>query len=189
MGKSVKRRRRKQYMYNVDRHKTQQKRKKQLQPRIPCEAIRAAWDPQKHTKANLEAMGLAFKVNSVMPVPGRSEPAAAPSTSDEAPAAAAVRRRVRKPQVVPQLEADASRPREKRLRLPREQVRLVEHMMDRHGQNFVAMARDSRNHYQMTPKQIRRLVARYWEIPDHFTPYMKRKGMLEKMEVSGDGEE
>ena len=63
MGKTVKQRKKKQYMYNVNRRKVQQKRKKKLEPRIPCEAIREAWDKRKHTKANLESMGLAFKVS------------------------------------------------------------------------------------------------------------------------------
>ena len=64
MGKTVKQRKKKQFMYSVDRRKVQQKRKKKLEPRIPCEAIREAWDSRKHTKANLESMGLAFKVRA-----------------------------------------------------------------------------------------------------------------------------
>ncbi|XP_043241027.1 nucleolar protein 16-like [Amphibalanus amphitrite] len=177
MGKTVKQRKKKQYMYNVNRRKVQQKRKKKLEPRIPCEAIREAWDSRKHTKANLESMGLAFKVNAVLPVPPTS-------SSDQTSTAGPARRRpVTRPEVVSKLEAEANRPRERKVRLPTAQVRLVEHFLDKFGDDFVRMARSERNHYQLTPKQIRRLVTRFWDIPEHYTPYMKRKGMLEKPTV------
>ncbi|XP_037094025.1 nucleolar protein 16-like [Pollicipes pollicipes] len=181
MGKSVKQRKKKKYLYNVNRRKLQQKTKKKLLPRIPCEAIREAWDSQKHTKANLEAMGLAFKLETAMPVQPQSD-------SEDAPAASRPRKKVKKPEVVPKLEEQANRPQERRLRLPKQQVAFVERMLDSHGQDFRKMARDQSNHYQLTPKQIRRLVMRFWDIPEHFTPYMKRKGLLEKPSVEDDDE-
>ncbi len=43
------------------------------------------------------------------------------------------------------------------------------------------MAKDPRNHYQETPKQIRQNVLKFISIPEQFAPYAKQKGLLDKV--------
>jgi hypothetical protein len=45
------------------------------------------------------------------------------------------------------------------------------------------MAKDPKNHYQETPKQIRQKILKFINIPEPFAPYAKEKGLLETIEV------
>lgn len=48
---------------------------------------------------------------------------------------------------------------------------------------FQGMAKDPKNHYQETPKQIRQKILKFINIPEQFAPYAKEKGLLETIEV------
>ena len=45
--------------------------------------------------------------------------------------------------------------------------------------SFQAMARDPKNHFQLTPKQIRQKVVKFISIPEQFAPHAKARGMLD----------
>jgi hypothetical protein len=45
------------------------------------------------------------------------------------------------------------------------------------------MAKDPKNHYQETPKQIRQKVLKFVSIPEQFASYAKEKGLLEKIQI------
>jgi Ribosome biogenesis protein Nop16 len=51
-------------------------------------------------------------------------------------------------------------------------------MMDKHGTDYKAMARDPRNHYQETPKAIESKVRRFIRIPEHYAVYCRERGLL-----------
>lgn len=42
------------------------------------------------------------------------------------------------------------------------------------------MARDPKNVYQLTPKQIRQKVVKFVSIPEQFAPEAKKRGILEQ---------
>ena len=48
---------------------------------------------------------------------------------------------------------------------------------------FKAMAKDPKNHYQETPKQIRQKVLKFINIPEQFAPYARQKGLLDNIQI------
>uniref|UniRef100_A0AC11CST4 NOP16 nucleolar protein n=1 Tax=Ovis aries TaxID=9940 RepID=A0AC11CST4_SHEEP len=61
----------------------------------------------------------------------------------------------------PDLEAEASLPEKKGNTLSRDLIDYVRYMVENHGENYKAMARDEKNYYQDTPKQIRNKINVY----------------------------
>ncbi|XP_063498625.1 nucleolar protein 16 isoform X5 [Symphalangus syndactylus] len=68
---------------------------------------------------------------------------------------------VRKPYVLNDLEAEASLPEKKGNTLSRDLIDYVRYMVENHGEDYKAMARDEKNYYQDTPKQIRSKINVY----------------------------
>ena len=68
--------------------------------------------------------------------------------------------------------------RKQTFRFPREQVRWLSYCLDKHGDNFKAMARDPKNIWQETPKQIRQKLLKFISIPDQFNVYASERGLL-----------
>ncbi|XP_006747978.2 nucleolar protein 16 [Leptonychotes weddellii] len=59
------------------------------------------------------------------------------------------------------LEAEASLPEKKGNTLSRDLIDYVRYMVENHGEDYKAMARDEKNYYQDTPKQIRNKINVY----------------------------
>ncbi|GAB1298205.1 Nucleolar protein 16 [Apodemus speciosus] len=59
------------------------------------------------------------------------------------------------------LEAEASLPEKKGNTLSRDLIDYVQYMVENHGEDYKAMARDEKNYYQDTPKQIRNKINVY----------------------------
>merc|ERR1712243_449334 len=55
---------------------------------------------------------------------------------------------------------------------------LISYMMDKHGMDFKAMARDPKNHYQETPAKLKGMVTKFISIPEHYAPYCKERGLI-----------
>ncbi|OCT88657.1 nucleolar protein 16-like [Xenopus laevis] len=149
MGK-VKKKRGNTFNYNVNRKKLKRKARKKHAPRIPCEQIRNAWNDGKSVAKNLAEMGLAADPNKVLPVrPGK--------VNDEAEQAKVIK----KPYVLEGLQALASLPSKQTMGVSSDMILYVRHMVDNYGEDYKAMARDEKNYYQDTPKQIQRKVNLY----------------------------
>lgn len=87
-----------------------------------------------------------------------------------------VKKRVaRKQEVALGLEADANAPRERMFRLPNGQVQFLTYLIDKHGEDYKAMARDKKNHYQLTWKQIRAKINTFKTIPEQYGQYLASK--------------
>ena len=68
--------------------------------------------------------------------------------------------------------------RKQTFRFPREQVRWLSYCLDKHGDDFKAMARDPKNVWQETPKQIRQKLLKFISIPEQFNDYASERGLL-----------
>uniref|UniRef100_A0A452VJR0 Clathrin light chain n=1 Tax=Ursus maritimus TaxID=29073 RepID=A0A452VJR0_URSMA len=117
--------------------------------------IRHAWDHAKSVRQNLAEMGLAMDPNKAVPLRKRKVKAMEVD-GDERP-----KELVRKPYVLSDLEAEASLPEKKGNTLSRDLIDYVRYMVENHGEDYKAMARDEKNYYQDTPKQIRNKINVY----------------------------
>ena len=67
--------------------------------------------------------------------------------------------------------------------------RFVTKMMDRHGDDFAAMARDPDNIFQLTENKIRRKVTKFINVPEQFEPFARERGLLDDAKKILDGDE
>ncbi|XP_060096193.1 nucleolar protein 16 [Heteronotia binoei] len=157
MPKAKKKNRRKKYNYNVNRKKLNRAFRKRAKPRIQCSQVRHAWDHTKSVSQNLTEMGLAVDPNKAVPIPKLMQPV----MKMEIDRHEKKTKIVRKPYVLNELEYQASLPEKKSETLSRDLIDYVQHMIRNHGENYKAMARDEKNYYQDTPKQIKRKISVY----------------------------
>ncbi|TSP68532.1 Nucleolar protein 16 [Bagarius yarrelli] len=135
------------FNYNVDRKKLKKKMLKKYKPKIECDQIRKAWDPHKTASRNMRDMGLLFGSKGVLPITSRAK--------------------VRSLKVISflwlfsEMEEAANQPRKDTTTCSTDLIEYVQHMIREHGEDYRAMARDEKNYYQDTPKQIRRKVELY----------------------------
>lgn len=67
-------------------------------------------------------------------------------------------------------------------RLPKGQVEFITYLLDKYGHDYKAMAKDKKNYYQETWKQLRAKVKTFMGIPKQYAEYLKARGLLEKEE-------
>jgi len=165
MGKP-KRVRNKPFNYDSNRKRNWKKRKQQTD--IKCAQIKSAWDKTKSVNKNLQDMGIcadpnkAFKVKQSMREEATLETEQPGSFSKE--------------HVVKALEEEASRPAAKTNKLSEPDVQFCTYMLDKHGDDYKAMARDRKNHYQETPKQIKKKINMFKNTPSQYGEYLTTKG-------------
>uniref|UniRef100_A0A8D0GPT4 Nucleolar protein 16 n=1 Tax=Sphenodon punctatus TaxID=8508 RepID=A0A8D0GPT4_SPHPU len=155
MPKAKGKSRRQKFNYNVNRKRLLRASRKRSAPRIKCTTIRHAWDSNKSVAHNLAEMGLARDPNKAVPIQKR-EPRVMEVDGQEGR-----KKIVRKPYVLNELESEASLPEKKCETLSGDLIEYVQHMIKNHGENYKAMARDEKNYYQDTPKQIKRKINVY----------------------------
>ncbi|OWK12255.1 NOP16 [Cervus elaphus hippelaphus] len=155
MPKAKGKTRRQKFGYNVNRKRLNRNARRKAAPRIECSHIRHAWDQTKSVRQNLAEMGLAMDPNRAVPLLKRKVKAMEVDV-EERP-----KELVRKPYVLNDLEAEASLPEKKGKTLSRDLIDYVRYMVENHGENYKAMARDEKNYYQDTPKQIRNKINVY----------------------------
>ncbi|XP_066299476.1 nucleolar protein 16-like [Branchiostoma lanceolatum] len=181
MAKNKKQRGRQKFDYAKDRKKQWKKSKKKV--KIGHRGVEAAWDDRKSVSQNLRDMGLSHDVNKTIPLPKtRDMMAKVYQDKDEGMevdvSPSGKSKKAKKLHVMKQLEQEANTPQEGIPRLSTEMVRYCTYMMDKYGEDYVAMARDVKNYYQDTPKQIRRKIMRFKSIPDQYQEYLKQKETL-----------
>nr|XP_009940928.1 PREDICTED: nucleolar protein 16 [Opisthocomus hoazin] len=90
---------------------------------------------------------------------------------------------VLKPYVVNEMEYEASLPEKKSNTLSRDLIDYVQYMIQNHGENYKEMARDEKNYYQDTPKQIKRKINVYKNFyPEEYKDFIASLKQ-EKMDV------
>merc|ERR1712181_43593 len=85
----------------------------------------------------------------------------------------------RKTEVVAKLENEAKFEAKQTFRFTPTQVQLITYMMDKHGEDWSAMARDPKNHYQETAAKLRGMVTKFISIPEHYAVYARERGLIE----------
>ncbi|KAM8899477.1 nucleolar protein 16 [Spinachia spinachia] len=166
MPKAKKSSKRKKFDYTQDRKKMKKRSYKKYNPRIENSQIRNAWDNKKSTAKNLQEMGLAFDPNRTMPIKKNS--LLGPDKPSKARAGI-----VTKPYVLNQLQEEADCPERDCKTLSSDLIEYAQYMIREHNDDFKAMARDEKNYYQDTPKQIKRKIHEYMRChPDHYDAFM-----------------
>ncbi|XP_005800427.1 nucleolar protein 16 [Xiphophorus maculatus] len=154
MPKTKQSKRRKRFDYNTDRKKLKKKFLKKANPRIEHAQIRNAWDNNKSMARNLQEMGLSFDPNRTVPI--KKQTLLRGDTDDRGPAPI-----VTKPYILTKLQEEASLQEKDSKTLSSDLIEYVQHMIREHKDNYKAMARDEKNYYQDTPKQIKRKINEY----------------------------
>merc|ERR1719242_512057 len=88
----------------------------------------------------------------------------------------------RKSEVIAKLEEEAKFEAKQTFRFTPTQVQLISYMMDKHGEDWSAMARDSKNHYQETAAKLRGMVTKFISIPEHYAVYCRERGLIQASE-------
>ncbi|XP_044078757.1 nucleolar protein 16 [Siniperca chuatsi] len=166
MPKAKKSGKRKRFDYNQDRKKMKKKFIKKYNPRIEDPQIRNAWDDKKSMARNLQEMGLAFDPNRTLPIKNKS--LIGKDSGPKAPVNI-----VTKPYVLNKLEEEANRPEKDSKTLSSDLVEYAQYMIREHNDDYKAMARDEKNYYQDTPKQIKRKINEYKRChPQHYDAFI-----------------
>ena len=135
-------------------------------------------------KQNLAAMGLAADANQISKIQSTAKQLAKKRkdfSSADAAESDVEQEAGTSSEVVQQLEAEvASFEAKQTFRFGEEDVRFFVLMLDRHGDDFKAMARDPKNLFQLTPKQLRTKITKFMSIPEQFAPYAKERGLLDE---------
>uniref|UniRef100_A0A1A8LE82 Nucleolar protein 16 n=2 Tax=Nothobranchius TaxID=28779 RepID=A0A1A8LE82_9TELE len=167
MPKAKQSKRRKQYDYNLDRKKLKKKFKKKIAPRIEHPQIRNAWEDHKSMSTNLLEMGLSFDPNRTLPIKKQTLPGQ--KHRDKPPEHV-----VTKPYILSKLQEEASLPEKDTKTLSSDLIEYVQHMIREHHDDHKAMARDEKNYYQDTPKQISRKINEYKRChPQHYEAFIR----------------
>ncbi|XP_052706912.1 nucleolar protein 16-like [Crassostrea angulata] len=167
------RKKRKGAKYNYDKNRRKEWKKAKKLPTIGCTQIKEAWDPKKSVKKNLEEMGISADPNQTFKIPKTKDIfISEDSKTDEEEK---TRKRQPKEHVIEDLEMEASIPQEKTLKLSSEEVKYCIYMLEKYGEDYKAMARDKRNHFQDTPKQIKKKIKTFMNIPEQYNAYIASK--------------
>ncbi|KZC08038.1 PREDICTED: nucleolar protein 16 [Dufourea novaeangliae] len=179
MTKIRKVKRKKKFRMNVNRKRLRNKLRKL--PTIGCPQIKQSWEVTMSTRTNLKQMGLAYDPNQVLKIPNAKreliedvkrkivDPESITEQEEDVDMIPA------KSHVVEELEAEAKAPRRKMFRLPKSQVHFLTNLIDKYGEDFKAMARDKKNYYQLTWKQIRAKIKMFKGIPEQYNEYLQSK--------------
>merc|ERR1719318_888157 len=180
MTKLRKQRRRKKYDYgrNRKRVRKQQEKTSKFNVKVDCKVVQDSWDHRVSVKENMSRMGIVLNASDVMPVSGAKQKLVSdmkkiPVEEEEKTPD------ILKPEVIAKLTEEANVPVKQNFRFTTSQVQLITYMMDKHGINYKAMARDPRNHFQETPAKLRGMIGKFISIPEHYAPYCKERGLLQ----------
>ncbi|XP_016130491.1 nucleolar protein 16-like, partial [Sinocyclocheilus grahami] len=141
---------RSKFNYNKNKNNLKKKIIRKEKPHTQVPQIRNAWDELKTVKQNLQDMGLSLGMKGMLPIKNKKDMESKP-----------VETNVLKPYVIEAMEVEASLRGEDRTTCSTDMTEYVQYMVKEHNQDYKAMARDKKNYYQVTPKQIKRKVELY----------------------------
>ncbi|XP_063435437.1 uncharacterized protein LOC134716388 [Mytilus trossulus] len=160
MGKPRKTHRQPRFQYDRNRSK-EWKNSKKL-PTIECKQIKKAWIKNKSVEQNMRLMGLSSDPNITLKVPSIKQ-----MLDNENKKTQKKEKNIKQTTtVIKELEEEASIPPAKTLQLSEPLVRYCVCMLESYGEDYKAMAKDRKNYYQDTPKQIKRKINSFKNTPD-----------------------
>ncbi|CAH0720114.1 unnamed protein product, partial [Brenthis ino] len=181
--KIKKQHRKKKYLHKLNRKRMHQKQRSTGD--VKCKVLKDAWNKKKSSCSNLRDMGLANDPNKVISIPNfkqeqllRAKKIVNNDESEED--VEVVNRRPSKLRVAEKLEQEAKAPRERKFMLPKGQVEFITYLLDKYGHDYKAMAKDKKNYYQETWKQLRAKVKTFMGIPKQYGEYLQARGLLNK---------
>merc|ERR1712192_356209 len=159
--------------------------------KVDCQAMKEVWDTRVSLKENMTNMGVAFDANNVVPKISSKQKMVKEMKKNKGlevdeNEVDGVRR---KTEVVAKLENEAKFEAKQTFRFTPTQVQLITYMMDKHGEDWSAMARDPKNHYQETAAKLREMVTKFISIPEHYAVYARERGLIEASEKPDENEE
>jgi len=163
------------FNYNKNRRRAWKKQKKL--PTIGCAEVKEAWDSRKSVQANFSDMGLSLDPNKTLRIPSTKEllKESTLGAGSKSTGSKSVTEKQVKTNVIKDLEAVANAEQPVRMRLAEPEIRYCIYMMERYEDDYKAMARDDKNYYQDTPKQIRRKILTFKSIPEQYREYLNSK--------------
>jgi len=149
--------------------------------KVDCQAMKEVWDTRVSLKENMTKMGVAFDANNVVPkisskmkmVKEMKKKKGMEVDDNEEEGM------MRKSEVIARLEDEAKFEAKQTFRFTPTQVQLISYMMDKHGEDWSAMARDPKNHYQETAAKLRGMVTKFISIPEHYAVYCRERGFIQ----------
>merc|ERR1712080_118087 len=155
--------------------------------KVDCKSMKDVWNSRVSLKENMEAMGVAIDANIVLPkisakkkmLKDLKKRAGKEEEMEEG-------EEKKKTEVVKKLEVEAAYIPKQSFRFSPSQVQLISYIMDKHGEDWGAMARDRKNHYQETPAKLRGMVRKFISIPEHYAVYRKERGLIQPSIQSGE---
>lgn len=181
MGKTKRQRKNKKFRYNVNRKRLGKTRTNTGTAAVGVPIVKKAWDEHKSIKENLTSMGLSYDPNSTLKIPTPKEllePFLTEGKKENTPEMALSV--PIKAHVAEELEVEAKAPRVKKFELPKGQVMYLSYLIDKYGDDFKAMSKDSKNIYQETWKQIRNKIRTFQNIPSQWEAYMAGRSDAQK---------
>merc|ERR1719300_1638263 len=141
--------------------------------------MKDVWDTRISVKENMASMGVALSAKELLPhISSKKQMVNNLKKRRKIEVTLPQEAKVTKPEVIEQLEAEANVEARQNFRFTPTQVQLITYMMDKHGMDFKAMARDAKNHYQETPAKLKGMVTKFINIPEHYAPYCKSRGLM-----------
>jgi len=148
--------------------------------KVDCQAMKEVWDTRVSLKENMTKMGVAFDANNVVPKISSKQKMVKEMKKKKGMEVDDNEEEMRrKSEVIAKLEDEAKFEAKQTFRFTPTQVQLISYMMDKHGEDWSAMARDSKNHYQETAAKLRGMVTKFISIPEHYAVYCKERGLIE----------
>ncbi|KAK8744926.1 hypothetical protein OTU49_000693 [Cherax quadricarinatus] len=173
MGVRSRKKNRSKFRYRANSNRKQMKMKKKINPCIDCLPVKKAWDASKPAPTNITNMGLVYHLDRALPITSQRQ--------GRKNGVVQVKKKEKPTEVVRQLEETVNQDNQKErfsVRLTNAQVKYATAMLDKYGDDYKAMARDRKNYFQDTWKQIRTKIKLFTNNPNYFAPYLKERELL-----------
>jgi len=190
MPKLRKLRKAQKFRYHVNRKRIAKSQESTRNDRIKVnnKVMKELWNPKESVRSNMTTMGVAFDANDILSNKSTKATFIEKAKSAKSPETPKIVEKTKitensgKTEVIKRLEAqvsEAENNKKSNFRFTPDQVKWITYCLDKHGDDFKAMARDPKNIWQETPKQIRQKVLKFITIPEQFAVYAKERGLLE----------
>uniref|UniRef100_A0A5S6QPR4 Nucleolar protein 16 n=1 Tax=Trichuris muris TaxID=70415 RepID=A0A5S6QPR4_TRIMR len=169
-----KKNKRSKFRYRKNTLKARYKRTKRARSTM-CSELNAFWNHARSVQKNMTSAGLVYDVNKHFGSLSTTESLKRNSFGE----VACKSKESTKTPVVEALEKAASVRPPKRLRLSKGELTFIVSMIEKHGSDYIAMARDSQNIFQLTPSKLRHRVEQFKQITIQYNAYLKAKSEVE----------